>query len=576
MFEAFIYIIGFLLILILSVIVYLAEIWRRQRNWLKKFAPDSPDMQQCTVGYITQNNIAQEHPKAIRDTIPGILQYDQNQIRCLIPYDEGREVKTFEFDRQSHLALLTVQSWIAQFPPLLRLLNSEENQTYYFVATNTFGFPDTRKTQQLFQKLASHVPSRHHHYGQSPRWVTPMVIFTLVATVCIVGSAFYSGSQAALSEGPGFVEVTNSGDVFTTTRHSLYHLDAQGNLQNRYSLPEMGIKEGITDLHALNRNQLLLADWQTGTIQLCQLNQPTCNPLPAFQGNSSEAWQFQRAIKFVVDRKNSLIYATNTAQHSLVALTLDGNKVEQTRGQNTLLCYPNGITLSRQGKLAIADSNNFRILTWSRNRQGLALTPDQQVDLVQSPRPQTECTPQDKPKADNPIQRHLNAFFSVPQEYDLQGNPISLPVAEEGRVFPTFVEQDYLSFWWVLIGDRSFSRDNVLRFDANWENPLRINFPDQKDIAHMAIGTNQVLLALPEHYLIRSISLDDLSVRSFGKEDFQQALQEEQQSKWLLQVFYYAGILIAGLGALLLLVLALWEQRQKAIALARLDPTLEN
>ncbi|MEB3885025.1 hypothetical protein [Lyngbya sp. CCY1209] len=50
------------------------------------------------------------------------------------------------------------------------------------------------------------------------------------------------------------------------------------------------------------------------------------------------------------------------------------------------------------------------------------------------------------------------------------------------------------------MGDGNFARDNLLRFDRNWENPPKIPLPGNPDISDMAVSEDRVLLTVPEAY----------------------------------------------------------------------------
>jgi hypothetical protein len=545
----------------------------QKQRWLQKFEPDHQPYTQCNIGYIDRDKITKKRLKEIQRTNLGVLFYGDDWARCVIGDRHTRDnVKVIDFNCHSELALLTLQSWMVNLPPLIRW--TQGDRSYYFVATNALGMADDRKTQTLFAQLAPHFNGFTIYYGNPKPWVKRLTIFTLILTLCLAGNAIVTGWRLPFQVGVGFVDIAPSGDIFAASPTYLYRLDASGNLQDRYALKDFGITEGLADLHAIDRDQFLLADWQTGTLQRCQINQKSCQVLPNFQNNPSSDATFNRTLKLTVDRQRELIYATDTARHRLVALTLEGEEIESTRGGEMKLCFPNGITLSREGKVVIADTNNFRVVTWSVNNRGLELTPDRQIDFVRSPRPETVCIPSEQPREQNPIVRDINSLSSVAREYRIEGEPLALEVAQSGRVFPTFVEQDRLGFWWVLVGDRDLARDNILRFDSNWENPQRVALPGEANISRLAVGGDRVLITLPEQYDLRSISIDDFSVRSFGNQAFREALKAEQRSETYLRRSHQSSIAIALVGVLFLLGIVVWEQRQKFVDLVRLDPTL--
>jgi len=527
----------------------------RRRQWLKRFAPEDDNIKQCIVGFIPQNRVGDFKSKTAVETTPGILQYGQNRARFLMPYDRDSRAIEIEFDRDTRLNLLIAKPWLAQFiPPLIRFINPEENRSYYFTAINCFGFPNSRKTKKKFDDLAREFDGQTLTYNRPPPPLKPALNVTVLAILFLVAGAIVSGFKLGIVRGPGLIDVAPSGDVFAADKDYLYHLDVRGDLQNQYVLQELGIRDVVTDIYAVDRDRVWLGDWQTGTIKTCQLDRKTCEPLPAFQEESSEKFRFGKTFKFALDRQNNLIYATDTVRHLLVVLTMDGQLLEKTRGGEIKLCYPNGITIYNSETIAVADSNNFRVITWETNPRGTGLTPNRQIDFIRPPQPQEKCEFRDGP-----------------------GDPNrALSVADEGRIYPVFVEFDNRGFWWVLVGDGDFARDNLLRFDRDWENPQKISLPGNPDISHLAVAEDRVLLTVPEAYEIWSISLDDLSVSFFGNETFQQSMYEAQQFEDNLRRFYYGSLGVAIAGVIILLGVVAWEQRRQANALLDLDPTLSD
>lgn len=394
------------------------------------------------------------------------------------------------------------------------------------------------------------------NYGKISRSLTFKILAGLTLVLVILGTSLSLGVQLGLTNPSSVIGADSTGQTLLITyEDDLYYLDAQGTLQETYHLPDFQVQGELTDLQTLDDRRFLVANWQEKIIQTCYLDEQTCQPLPAFTGLTPVTSPFEHSFRFVADPEQNLIYVTDTARHGLVILNQDGEVLQTTRGEDPLLCFPNGIRLSNAGNLAIADTNNFRIAIWSRNTEGLELTPEAEMSTVQDPRPQTRCLP----------------------EYRKFGEAIALPVAEQGRIAPKFVEQDDQGFWWVLLGDRALSRDNLLRFDENWENPRYIEIPAVEPIDHMALVNQQILLSIPEDYQVLSVSTEDLSVSPFGDEAFQQQLDEWRQSQEELTWYYRAGLGISVLG-LLLITFGLKPQirREQMADLARLDPSLSS
>jgi len=556
-----------LLLILLTYCFLIYQVWRKQKNLLKKCASLNNGMKHCCVKYFKQDK-SRRIPNFYRISKPVVLEYGYNRGRCLI--QEGKKLKeTLQLNtQQTKIILFHAKSPLVRLPSLIRFtsVNSEDESVshanYYFFATNSFGRPDNQKTKQLFAQLEFIFKPESVRVVKQKTWIKVLAYLCVIVAIGSIFVAINNGYRAALQHGPTLVATTKQGEVFTATSHYLYQFDAQGQVQNQYSLETLGIKD-LTDLYALDQNQLLIADWERGNIQRCQLDKSHCDPLPSFKPNFPESPTFQGAFKFVVDAKHNLIYATDAGWHRLLVLDQEGRELESTRGKDLLLCYPNGITLSNDGKLVVADSNNLRIITWSTNRKGLNLIPNQSIDMIQSPRPEIRCIPHEEPRSEIPLVRLFQAEFERNMDYELKGDAIALEPARKGRVFPIFVQQDNQGFWWVLLGDNNFGGDDLLRFDSNWQNPIRVDLPGSDDISHIAVGSEQLILTQPSRYRILSVSLTDLTIKPFGGDIFKAMMQQEQQAKSNLWLLYLFSLLVPLLGLFGLIVLVIFDLQQQ-------------
>ena len=507
------------------------------------------------------------------EVIPAILKWNDLGITLFVYHRKNKDkLKTISIDWE-HLERTSVRyknvishSSIIDFgtskipSSFLFLKDKRSSKNYYlwiFLVSESSGLlPYGHKVLETVWNESQDVPSLSvKNYGKISRSLIFKNLAGLILVLVILGNSLYSGVQLGLSSNPTSVIGADPAGhtLLITYEDDLYYLDAQGTLQETYHLPDFQVQGELIDLQTLSDRSFLVANWQEGIIQNCHLDEQTCQPLPAFTGLTPVTSPFERSFRFVADPDQNLIYVTDTARHGLVILNQDGEVLQTTRGEDPLLCFPNGIRLSNAGNLAIADSNNFQIVIWSRNAEGLDPTPEAEMATVQEPRPQTHCFP----------------------EYRQSGRAIALPVAEEKRVIPKFVEQDAQGFWWVLLADHALSRDNLLRFDENWENPRNIQLPAVKPIDHMALVNQQILLSVPEEYQVLSVSTEDLSVTPFGDEAFQNQLDEWRRSREQLTWYYRAGLAISVLG-LILITRGLKPQirREQMADLARLDPSL--
>ncbi|XDE61171.1 hypothetical protein AB3M80_21470 [Arthrospira platensis BEA 1257B] len=537
---------------------------------------------QCLVGFILQHKIEEITMITNPETTPGVLQYGKRKIIGVMRYEDDYRLITKEFDQDAEVVLMNPKVLISsKIPPLIRIINPRKKRSYYFVVTDIWGNIDRRKTREVFNQLSAHFRGGIISYGQPTQELKIFVQSLIVVMFIGLLTTIYSSFNAAYPQQLGFISASPNGDVFTTDHRYLYNLDSQGNLHNKYALKDLGIREGITDLQVSDRSQLFLGNWETGRIEYCQLDQNTCQELSGFQKDTGINWEFRSTFKFVVDHEKQLIYATDTTRHRLVALTMNGEILESTRGEEILpteeemlLCYPNGITIDNNGKLAVADSNNFRLITWLTNSEGLEITPDQQIDTVRPPRPITECLPDHTTRPKNWIIRSWEKLLRDHTNYYIEGRRIALTVADSGKTFPIFLEQDNQGFWWVLVSESSFSRYNLIRFDPNWSRPRKVWLPETTDISNMTIAENQVLLTVPEYGEIWAIAVDNLSFSIFGDDTFKQLMSEIKQSKQNLLRVYYQSLMLTIISCAMVLVIYLWESHQKAMKLLGLDPNL--
>ncbi|MEQ8539825.1 MAG: hypothetical protein RIB93_20540 [Coleofasciculus sp. D1-CHI-01] len=555
------------LVLALSLCGFLLYLlWKKRQQFIQKRADLKNGMNHCLVTYIEPTKFG-DFPRFMSTGTIAALEYDDNHVRCLIQKPKV-PLQTIEFASNTNVTLFHPKSSLIKFTTLIKFTPKPSYKTpvspssYYFAAINALGQTDQNKTKQLFAQIEPLFKTTGVKMVKQKRWINVFAYLFIIAAIGGIIIAIDSGSRAALYHGPTLVATTNQGEVVTASSHYLYQFDTQGQVQNRYPLEVLGIKN-LTDIHALDPNQVLIGDWERGNIQRCQLDQNRCEPLPRFQSNLANSSPFQGAFKFVVDPQHDLIYATHTGEHRLLVLDQDGREIEHTRGKDLLLCYPNGITLSNEGKLVVADTNNFRLLTWSTNSQGLNLTPDQSIDMIQAPRPETSCIPIEQAPSQIPLVKRFNSVFDPVIEYDVNRDAIALNPARQGRVFPVFVQQDNQGFWWVLIGDKNLVREDLLRFDSNWQNPIRIDLPDSANNFNIAVGSDQLILTQPSRYRLLSVSLTDLTVQPFGDDRFEAMMQQEQKVKAKLWRFYLFSLFVPVFGLVGLGVLAIFDFQQQ-------------
>lgn len=191
-----------------------------------------------------------------------------------------------------------------------------------------------------------------------------------------------------------------------------------------------------------------------------------------------------------------------------------------------LLCYPNGAILTNAGQLAIADTNNLRVLAWFSNLVGRNLKPDRSIDMVQSPKPEIRCVPNDKLAEISRFPSFLPGFNPHRDvlDYKIQSKPLALSVAHSDRIFPTFIQQDNRGFWWVVLKNDPFEQQDLLRFDPDWKNPIRVDLPPDREISHIAIGSQRLIFTDRDRYQLFSVSLTDLTIEEFGDREFQRLM----------------------------------------------------
>lgn len=188
------------------------------------------------------------------------------------------------------------------------------------------------------------------------------ILAVTVITGILAGTAVISwtSSEEMDISFPSALSELPNGNIAIATRNDLLIATDTGVLLQRYNLHEQGLLEQVSSMDALPSGELLLAESREGLIYRCNINPWQCKVLIKPNDISLDPLANTSSIK--VDDNNQLIYVTNPWSQRVDKYDFNGGYVGVLEVDGKGLLYPNGIDLTAEGQVAIADTNHFRIV----------------------------------------------------------------------------------------------------------------------------------------------------------------------------------------------------------------------
>ncbi len=186
----------------------------------------------------------------------------------------------------------------------------------------------------------------------------------MVLLLATLGGRFWFDHQAGQILGVSLLS-HNGEFLLAEINRRLYLMDRDGDLLDTISLDEFAIDGEIVDLQLLNRNEILLGDWNGHRLLRCNIRHRDCQPLKI-----NPADRPRKVFKFHYDQPNRrLLLADNDRQ---VLLLIDEQGKSRRLSRAGQFRFPSQVRLTGRGRLQVTDTNHHRVAVFEFDGDTLA------------------------------------------------------------------------------------------------------------------------------------------------------------------------------------------------------------
>lgn len=187
------------------------------------------------------------------------------------------------------------------------------------------------------------------------RLATALAGLFLLLILAGLAVRFWVTDQVYAFTGP--VHITASGsEVFLNVSGDLLRLSAGGELLEARPLQEAGLPADPIDLRLLESGELLVAGQRPASIDLCNIETRSCNPL-----DGPPVDRVQRQFKIIPEAKRGRWLLTDARGDALWRLDETAQELEEVLPRN-ILAGANGLAFDGEGHPWVADTDNRRIV----------------------------------------------------------------------------------------------------------------------------------------------------------------------------------------------------------------------
>lgn len=342
------------------------------------------------------------------------------------------------------------------------------------------------------------------------------VVFGLIVLVLL--ALWWSMRQWEGVYGPTYAARFDDGRVMIASGAELFDLEESGRLLRRFKLKVVGLGPIVNDLQPLPDGGALVGDANAGAIMRCDFHAYRCFPV---YDRTGRAGPLALAFKTAVDAARDRIYVSDSQNHRLLILGLDGRVIANTEDTKLDLSYPNELILLDGGRLLVADTGHGRIVEIDVRGEGFGGV---LAEIALAGK---------------------RGFFTL--------SPIALRRAADGRL-------------WVVLANNEYQSGEVVVLRADGRSRVAVDLGDDPDPLSLVILGDRVLVLDPTGVSVRSIAPDGVPGPDFGDAAFRSALAAtatkrmvygsvRRHARWVL-----VGLLIAAIA------LYLRHRRLKAAA----------
>ena len=423
----------------------------------------------------------------------------------------------------------------------------------YFAARSRLGSPGRRGTMQLKELLARRYRCKlvdtppAHLLGVGLKVGLALTLATsLVAVLFAFRSADLLGPE---------ILAGRDDRLAVASKSELIVMNSDGGVLRRLSLPQLGVKGRLTELKWAGENVLYLGIAETGSILRCEIDPGNCRQLPKLE---RAALDLLGAFSFALDLEQQRIYLADSGNHRVLVLDLDGGLISEFEGAARKFCFPNTLRMAEDNShFYLSDTNNFRLAAFSMIGGQPAAVPQLEDHLFVSRLPaEYGCRHDRGPK-------FHDKWLDRAADFSLTGRPSAIPTVRSDRVWGFDTLRDNSGRWWVILGDGNLRRGDLLRLEADWTRPVRVELAAGADPASLALLGQQLLVADPLRPAIYQVDTDNLQVTEFGSSAYRAELQAIAHGQHKARMFYYSSLGLALFFLFVVLLLAVINQRSQ-------------
>jgi hypothetical protein len=337
--------------------------------------------------------------------------------------------------------------------------------------------------------------------------INTLAVLVISGFLAVIAFSVWLSTSSRDVFGPTVLVADKHGHVYLNISTTLYHLDAQGHLLDKVSLPELDIQDThLTDLLVRDDGTLLIGSSDSAEIFSCRLQQRQCErfltngPRPA--SSFKMTWDDDRNRLIVVDG----------AQHRILTYDEHGTHIDQSKGGKGRLLYPNTPMLTDGHELVVADTNHHRLVA-------------------------------------------LDAATLSRELWEL---PVRNKLGNLRRIWPTDLVRTRDGNYWVIIDDDLLENGDILLFDSANTPLKRVDLPADWDPIKMRARSNDVLLAGFGSVELVSVSLDGETVQPFGDTAFRSELAQTRERRQQNDSWWQLWIWVAIFPLLIMAGSAAW------------------
>lgn len=320
--------------------------------------------------------------------------------------------------------------------------------------------------------------------ASASRGANLIALVSIIGVLAGIGVTFEASNRSGSIHGP-LALATDGTHTYFQAGSSLYITDHAGRLQDSIPLPELGIEGDVVDMEAVG-TEVYVVEGDTGHVSRCRLAARHCDTVTT----AATARTFGTALDIAVDAQRSRLYVSAAARHSVDAYDLAGRHLFEISPEQRFL-FPNEIVLLEDGGIAVADTNNHRIVAVS------------------------------------PAEGRSATLW----EFSVRTDNASC-----GRVWPVSIKRDGDGRWWVISMDGGMKKGELLIFSSDGQPERRVDLPNGSDPINLAGTSDRMLVADFDGFRLFTVTPDSLTVEPFGDAAVLRDLEElrARQEHWTL------------------------------------------